>query len=68
MVMTVTEYDGKSDKAKTRLLLPCIEEKTRKVYNTFVFSSTEGSMKYNKVLDHFEAYFGPRKKDYLHSF
>ena len=36
-------------------------EKAREVYNTFVFSSTEDSMKDNKVSEHFEAYFGPRK-------
>ena len=28
---------------------------------TSLCSSTEDSMKYNKVLEHFEAYFGPRK-------
>ena len=45
----------------TSLLLHCIGEKTREVYNTFVFSSIEDFMKYNKVLEHFEAYFGPWK-------
>ena len=28
---------------------------------TSLCSSTEDSMKYNKILEHFEAYFGPRK-------
>ena len=59
--MTATEYNGKSDKVKTRLLLHCIGNKAREVYSTFAFLSTEDSMKYNKVLEHFEAYFGPRK-------
>ena len=44
------------------MLLHCIGEKAREVYNTFAFSSTEDSKKYNKVLGHFEAYIGPRKK------
>ena len=59
--MTATEYNGKSDEVKISLLLHCIGEKVREVYNTFVFSSTEDSMKYNRVLEHFEAYFGLRK-------
>ena len=61
LFMTATEHNGKSDEVKTSLLLHCIGEKTREVYNTFAFSSIEDSMKYNKVLEHFEAYFGPRK-------
>ena len=50
---------GQSDKVKTSLLIHCIGEKAREVYNAFVFSFTEDSRKYNKVLEHFEAYFGP---------
>ena len=61
LFMTTTEHDGKSDEVKTSLLLHCIGEKTREVYNTFAFSSIEDSMKYNKVLENFEAYFEPRK-------
>ena len=52
---------GQSDKVKTSLLIHCIGEKAREVYNAFVFSFTEDSRKYNKVLEHFEAYFGPWK-------
>ena len=59
--MTATEYNDKSDEVKTSLLLHCFGEKAREVNNTIVFSSTEDSMKYNKVLKYFEAYFGPRK-------
>ena len=59
--MTATEYNGTSDEVKTSLLLHCTGEKAREVYNTFVFSSTEDSMKYNKVLEHSGAYFGPQK-------
>ena len=62
--MTATEYNGKRDEVKTSLLLHCIGEKVSEVYNTFVFSSAEDSMlsiKYNKVLEQFEAYFEPRK-------
>ena len=52
-------------KVKLSLLLHCIQDKAREVYNTFVFTSTEDSMKYNEVLEHFEAYFGPQKKTLL---
>ena len=65
--MTATEYNGTRDEVKTSLLLHCIGEKVSEVYNTFVFSSAEDSMlsmKYNKVLEQFEA---PRKH-YLFSF
>ena len=51
LFMTATEYNGKSDEVKTSLLLHCIEEKFREVYNTFVYSSIVDSMKYNKVLE-----------------
>ena len=61
LLMAATEYNGKSDEVKINLLLHCIGEKARKVYNTFVFSSTEDSVKHNKVLEYFEAYFGRRK-------
>ena len=57
--MAATECNGKSDKVKTSLLLHYIGDKAREVYSTFAFLSTEDSMKYNKVLEHFEAYFGP---------
>ena len=62
--MTATEYNGKSDELKTGLLLHYIGERVSEVYNTFVFSSAEDStlsMKYNKVLEHFEIYFEPPK-------
>ena len=47
LFMMVTEHNCKSDEVKTSLLLHCTREKAREVYNTFVFSSTEDSMKYN---------------------
>ena len=37
LFMTTTEHDGKSEEVKTSLLLHCIGEKTREVYNTFAF-------------------------------
>ena len=46
--MTAAEYSGKNDKVKINLLLHCIGEKAKEVYNTFVFSSTKDSIKYNK--------------------
>ena len=66
--MTAAEYNGKNEKVKINLLLHCIGEKAKVVYNTFVFSSTKDSIKYNKGQEHFEAYFGPRKNITYSSF
>ena len=48
LFMTAAEYNGKNDKVKINLLLHCIGEKAKEVYNTFVFSSTKDSVKYSK--------------------
>ena len=46
---------------KTSLLLHCIGERAREVYNSFIFQSEADSIKYTKVVEQFEAYFGARK-------
>ena len=49
------------DNVKSSLLLHCIGEQAREVYNIFNFSTTADSMKLEKNLEQFEAYFNPRK-------
>ena len=43
LFMTATEYDKKPDNVKSSLLLHCIGERAREVYNTFNFSTTADS-------------------------
>ena len=59
--MIATEYTEKAEQVKTSLLLHCIGERAREVYNSFTFQSEADSMNYTKVLEQFEAYFGPCK-------
>ena len=47
---------------KSSLLLHCIGERARKVYNTFNLSNTGDSMKLQNIREQFEVYFNPRKK------
>ena len=46
---------------KSSLLLHCIGERARKVYNTFNLSNTGDSMKLQNIREQFEVYFNPRK-------
>ena len=46
---------------KSSLLLHCIGERARKVYNPFNLSKTADSMKLEKITEQFEVYFNPRK-------
>ena len=59
--MIPTEYDEKPDNVKSSLLLQCIGERARKVYDTLNFSTTADSMKLEKTIEQFEAYFNPIK-------
>ena len=61
LFMTATEFDQKPDNVKSSFLLHCAGERTREVYSTFNFSSTADSMKLEKVMEQFEAYFNLRK-------
>ena len=58
--LIATESDVKSDKVKTSILLTCIGERGREIYETFEFASEADSMKLKNVLDMFEAYCNPR--------
>ena len=61
LFMIATEYTEKAEQVKTSLLLHCIGERAREVYNSFTFQSEADSMNYTKVVEQFEAYFGPRR-------
>ena len=56
-----TEYTEKPEQVKTSLLLHYIGERAREVYNSFTFQSEAEGLNYTKVVEQFEAYFGPRK-------
>ena len=59
--ITAAEYDEKPDNVKSSLLLHRIGERAQEVYNTFNFSTTADSMKLEKIMKQFEAYFNPKK-------
>ena len=65
--LTATEKDGKPDNIKTSILLACIGDKGREIYETFQFGTreTEGapepSMVYKDVVEKFRDYCNPRK-------
>ena len=56
-----TEYDDKADNAKASLLLHCIDDKAREIYDTLTFDADDDNMKLDKILENFEAYLAPRK-------
>ena len=58
--LVATESDTKSDKIKTSILLTCIGDRGREIYETFEFATAGDSLKLNPVLDQFEAYCNPR--------
>ena len=60
LFMIATEYTEKAEQVKTGLLLHCIGERAREVYNSFTFQSEADSMNYTKAVERFGAYFGPR--------
>lgn len=61
LFLTATEYSKKLKELKVSLSLHCISDEARKVYNTFNVSSVTHSLKFNKVIEEFEAYFAPKK-------
>ena len=60
--LVATESDTKSDKIKTSILLTCIGDRRREIYETFEFTTAGDSLKLNPVLDQFEAYCNPWSK------
>ena len=58
--MTATEADGKDDKIKTSILLTCIGDKGREIYETFDFTNADDNLKLTPVLEKFDSYCNPR--------
>ena len=59
--LTATEAEAKDDKIKTSILLTCIGEKGRELYESFDFASEDDKLKLAPVLEKFGAYCNPRK-------
>ena len=59
--LVATEADAKADKVKTSILLTCIGEKGRQVYDTFDFHSKENALELALVIKKFDEYCTPRK-------
>jgi len=59
--ITATEADTKSEKVKTSILLTCIGEKGRQVYDTFDFTTEEDPFNLALILKKFDEYCTPRK-------
>ena len=59
--LTATEKDGKTDKVKTLVLLTCIGQKGREIYETYNFDNPGYEMRLASVLDKFSEYCNPRK-------
>ena len=65
--LVATESDAKSDKIKSSILLTCIGERGRDIYNTFTFTSADDKLKLLLILAKFEEYCLPRKNvTYVH--
>ena len=61
--LTATEKDGKNGKVKTSVLLTCIEQKCREIYETFNFDNLPGDeMKLASELQKFFECCNPRKR------
>ena len=59
--LSATEKDAKSDKIKSSILLHCIGQKGREIYDCFTFESNDDKMKFSKILEKFDEYCNPRK-------
>ena len=65
--LTATEKNDKSDTVKTSILMSCIGDKGREIYDTFEFepkaeeATVEPSMKLDEVIKRFDEYCNPRK-------
>ena len=59
--LTATEANSKPDAVKISRLLTALGEKGRQVYYTFTFTNNTEAMKYDAVLQKFDAYFAPEK-------
>ena len=59
--LTATEEDGKIGKVKTSVLLTCIGQKGREIYETFNFDNPGDEMRLASVLEKFPEYCNPRR-------
>ena len=51
LYLTVTEKDKSYDEIKFPILLACIKQKGREIYETFTFNSADDEMKLEPVLN-----------------
>ena len=51
LYLTVTEKDKSYDEIKFPVLLACIKQKGREIYETFTFNSADDEMKLEPVLN-----------------
>ena len=58
--ITATEKDNKDDKVKSSILLTCIGQHGREIYNTFSLTE-ENKLNFDHILDKFEEYCSPKK-------
>ena len=58
--MVATQSDEKSEKIKTSILLTCIGERGRQIYETFDFNTPADKLKLGPVLHKFDSYCNPR--------
>ena len=62
LFMEATESTEKSDKTKCSILLHCIGNTVREIYNTFTFTTAEeAGDRYELLFTTFENYFSPKK-------
>ena len=59
--LTATEKDGKIDKVKASVLLTCMGQKGREIYETFNFDNPRDKSRLASVLEKFSEYCNPRK-------
>ena len=59
--LTATEKDGKNDKVKTSVLLTCMGQKGREIYEIFNFYNPGDEMRLASVLQKFSECCNPRK-------
>ena len=59
--LVATETDTKSEKVKTAMLLSCIGDQGREIYDTFTFASDDAANTLETVLKEIETYCTPKK-------
>ena len=59
--LLATEKAAKGEDIKTSILLTCMGKEAMQVYSSFTFDPATDSMKYDKVVQQFDAYFSPKK-------